>query len=455
MPSSRSLICPRGEYLSSSENIAIPPEVEEQIMHLPKTRALYYDDPYLREFEAKVLKSITFGQRSYVVLDKTVFFPEGGGQPGDQGVVDAQGANFKVSDTRAVGQVVVHILSRPFQGEGIVTKGAIDWPRRYGNMKHHTAAHIVFSATRSVLKIKDLRYMGFQISTDRVRIDLNRDESMTRDQINEIERTTNLIALEQLTVKTSFTTRDEAVKRFGSELGLTEVTPTGDVRLVEVGDQDISLCCGTHVRSTIEVVPIKILGRLRLQKGIERLEVAAAERGFAEFSKASETASKLTDLLDSEIGSVTPRVQQLLKERERIKDELRKLRMSVAESEALQYLSNAESVGSFKVVTRTLEDLDADTLKRMALKITYSDQDAIVILGSSNETTHLVAAAGANFSKLGLNIGEIVRAVAQKGGCRGGGTSNLAQTGGFPGNKTREFVQQVREAIIHGVPEKG
>jgi alanyl-tRNA synthetase len=147
-------------------------------------------------------------------------------------------------------------------------------------------------------------------------------------------------------------------------------------------------------------------------------------------------------------------VQQLLEEKERIKDELRKLRMSAAESEALRYLSNAESVGSFKVVTRTLEDLDADTLKRMALKITYSDQDAIVILGSSNETTHLVAAAGANFSKLGLNIGEIVRAVAQKGGCRGGGTSNLAQTGGFLGNKTREFVQQVREAIIHSVPDK-
>jgi len=433
--------------LSALEAEALPSELEEQITHLPRTRLLYYEDPYLREFDAQVLKSIEIRQRSFVVLDRTAFFPEGGGQPGDKGTINAEGDDFQVLDTKPVGEVVVHVLNRPLKKEEIAAKGVINWPSRYGNMKHHTAAHIVFSAARSVLKAQDLRYMGFQISEDRVRIDINREESITRDQIHEIEKTANLIALKQLPVKTSFTTREEAVKRFGSNLGLTEVTPTGEVRLVEVGDQDISLCCGTHVKSTIEVVPIKILGRLRLQKGIERLEVAASEYGYLGFSKASEALSNLTDLLDTEERNIVPRIQQLLQEREKIKDELRDLRMSIAESEALQYLSHSEQMGRFKLIARTIENVDSNILKRMALKIAYSDQDAAAILGSSDTIGHVVAAVGANLVKEGLNLDRIVRAVAAETGCRGGGTSNVAQTGGFPPDKLHGLVRKIQDAI--------
>ena len=433
--------------MSAFEAEALPSGLEEQVTHLPKTRLLYYEDPYLREFDAKIAKSIEVGQRSFVVLDKTAFFPEGGGQPGDKGTIGVEGTDFAVLDTRPVGEVVVHVLNQALKKEGVAARGAIDWPSRYSNMKHHTAAHIVFSAARSVLKAQDLRYMGFQIGEDRVRIDFNREESISRDQIHEIERTANLIALKQLSVKTSFTTREEAVKSFGSSLGLTEVTPTGEVRLVEVGDQDISLCCGTHVKSTIEVVPIKILGRLRLQKGIERLEVATSEHGYLSFSKASEALSKLTDLLDTEDRNIVPRIQQLLQEREKTKDELRDLRMAIAESEALQYLSHAEQMGRFKLITRTIENVDSNILKRMALKIAYSDQDAAAILGSSDTVGHVVAAVGANLVKEGLNLDRIVRAVAAETGCRGGGTNNTAQTGGFPPDKLPGLIRKIQDAI--------
>lgn len=440
--------------MSAFEETGLFSELEEQVVHLPRTRPLYYEDSYLRGFEAKILKSIEVGQHSFAVLDRTAFFPEGGGQPGDRGVIEVGGTGFEVLDTKPVGEVVVHVLNRPLRSEELAAKGAIDWPSRYSNMKHHTAAHIVFSAARSVLKARDLRYMGFQISDDRVRLDLNREESITRDQICETEKVANLIALRQLSVRTSFTTRDEAVKRFGSNLGLTEVTPTGEVRLVEVGDQDISLCCGTHVKCTIEVVPIKILGRLRLQKGIERIEVSASEHGYSGFTEASEALSRLTDLLDTEEGNVVPRVQQLLQESERMKDELRDLRMSIAESEALQYLSHAEQMGKFKVVARTVEGVDSNVLKRMALKITYSDQNSAAILGSSDTVGHVVAAAGANLVKEGLNLDRIVKGVAAETGCRGGGTNNIAQTGGFAPGELHELVQKIRDAIMRDISGK-
>lgn len=440
--------------MSTSEETGLLSQLEEQVVHLPRTRPLYYEDPYLREFEAKILKSIKVGQRSFAILDRTAFFPEGGGQPGDRGVIEVGGAGFEVLDTKPVGDVVVHVLNRPLESAEVPAKGAIDWQSRYSNMRHHTAAHIVFSAARSILKAQDLRYMGFQIGADRVRIDLNREESITRDEIREIEKAANLIALRQLSVKTSFTTRDEAVKRFGSNLGLTEVTPTGEVRLVEVGDQDISLCCGTHVQSTIEVVPIKILGRLRLQKGIDRIEVAASEQGYLRFLAASETLSTLTDLLDTEDANIVPRVQQLFQERERMKDELRDLRTSIAESEALQYLSHADQMGKLKVVARTIDGVDSNVLKRMALKITYSDQSAVAILGSSDTVGHIVAAAGANLVNQGLNLDGVVKAVAAETGCRGGGTNNIAQTGGFASSKLHELIQKIQDAIMRDLSGK-
>lgn len=437
--------------MSAPEETELPSEAEEQVAHLPRTKPLYYEDPYLREFEAKVLKSVGIGQSWFVVLDQTAFFPEGGGQPGDRGMLKVEGNATEVLDTRPVGEVIVHVLKGPLKSEGVRAKGAIDWPSRYSNMKHHTAAHIVFCSARSVLDAHDLRYMGFQIGRDRVRLDLNREESIMPNQIREIERTANLMALRQLPIRTSFTSRDEAVRRFGEKLGLTEVTPTGEVRLVEVGDEDISLCCGTHVRSTIEVVPIKVLGRLRLQKGVERLEVAASEHAFTEFAKASETLSKLTDLLDTEDRNVVPRIQQFLQERERMKDQMRDLRMSAAESEALQCLQRAEHVGQVRLVARTLEDVDVDVLKRMALKVIYTDANAAAILGSSNETGYVVAAAGANLVKEGLNVGRIVKEVATEMGCRGGGASNVAQTGGFAADKLDELIQEIKGSIMRGV----
>ena len=440
--------------MSIPEADALPSELEAEIGGLPRTVPLYYDDPYQRMFDAQVVKSVEIGGRSYVVLDRTAFFPEGGGQPGDRGIIHIGGSTFQVLDTKPVGDVVVHILDQPFKVEGGTVKGVIDWASRYSNMKHHTAAHIVFSSARSVLKAKDLRYMGFQISEDRVRIDLNREEAITRDQIREIERIANMIALKQLPVKTSVTTRDEAAKRFGSNLGLTEVTPTGEVRLVEIGDQDVSLCCGTHVRSTGEVLPIKILSRLRLQKGVERIEAAASEHGYLGFARASETLSKLTELLDTEDRNIVPRVEQLLQERDKMKDELRDLKMTVAESEALQYLSHAKAIGRFKLVARTVGNADANTIKRMALKIAYSDQDTAAILGSSDTVGHVVAAAGANLVREGLNLDKIIRAVAAEEGCRGGGTSNTAQTGGFPPSKLQEFIRKIQSAVEHEISGK-
>jgi len=128
--------------------------------------------------------------------------------------------------------------------------------------------------------------------------------------------------------------------------------------------------------------------------------------------------------------------------------------MSIAESQALQYLSDAESYGSIKVVTRALNNVDADTLKRMALKVANSDQDAIVILGSSNETTHLVAAAGSNLLTRGVDVGRAVRIAAERAGCRGGGTNSVAQTGGLPRERIQEFVRQVRDALVHDLSDK-
>ena len=153
-------------------------------------------------------------------------------------------------------------------------------------MKQHTGSHIVFSSIRRVLGLKKLQYMGVQLGSDRSHIDISYGEAIDYEQLHEIEKLANQICMKNIPVKISLSTREEAERLYGDRLGITDVTPYGNVRVVEVEDCDVALCCGTHVKSTAECTPIKMLGRSRLQKGVERVEFTAGEEAYIVYDKS-------------------------------------------------------------------------------------------------------------------------------------------------------------------------
>jgi alanyl-tRNA synthetase len=431
----------------------VPFDVEGEIVGLPRTTPLYYEDPYLRESEARVLKVVSFGGNCYVVLERTCFFPEGGGQLGDAGFLTSLSGKLKVVDTQAVEDLIVHIAI-PVSGEikrGETVHGSIDWNVRYNRMKHHTGSHVLFSAIRGVLGLEELMYMGVQIEEEKSRIDISYGKPISASQLREMERLSNRVCLENRRIKTWYTTREEAERIYGKRLGITEVTPSGMVRVVEVENWDVALCCGTHVGSTAEIGLIKILERLRLQKGVERIEFTAGEHAYKHYDNAMETLTSLAQTLQSSTRDVLSRVGLLLNERDFLKEELEKLKSLQIEAQAMELLNEAEAIGEFKLLVKNLPEVDAQALKRMAAALINKDPYIVVVFGGSvADKACILGAAGQKAVDKGINMAEMIGEAAKviQGG--GGGTAKIAQAGGRDTRQLGQALKQCSDKVRQG-----
>ena len=425
----------------------IPDDVMDALTDLAATVPLYYEDAYLREFEATVLRVTEFRDRFYIVLDQTCFFPEGGGQPSDRGFIHSSKGKLRVMDVQSSNGVIVHIIenSKDLISAGETVRGVIDWDLRHNYMRQHTASHIVHSAVRRVLDVEKLVYMGFQIGEEKSRMDINYGKPITPDQMHEIERLSNQICLQNRPVKARFTTRGEAEREYGDRLGVTEVTPTGRVRIVEIEDWDAGLCCGTQVKSTAEAAPIKVLGRLRLQKGVERIEFTAGEHAYKLFDEAVVTSLKLTELFKVVPSDLLGRAGQLLTDMEGLKNEMRRIKDLYVEAKALRLLGQAEPLGEFGLVTEILPSVDVETLRRISLTAVSKNPSLIIILGGALEKAYIVGATGQKATDKDIDMREIITEAASIIHGSGGGTPKIAQAGGPEKGKLGEALSKCRE----------
>jgi len=424
----------------------VPEVVVQEVQKLSRTNPLYYDDPYKIRFKSNVLRAIEFEKKIFLVLEETCFFPEGGGQPGDKGSIILGQQKFTVTDTQSVGEVTVHVLDGPkgVLNEGQNIEGEVDWVRRYAHMKQHTGSHLVFSSIRRVLGLKKLQYMGVQLGSDRSHIDINYSEAIEYERMHEIEKLANQICMKNIPVKISWSSREEAERAYGDRLGITDVTPYGNVRVVEVEDCDVALCCGTHVKSTAECTPIKMLGRERLQKGVERIEFTVGQDAYIIYDKSMGMLEQIAKLLQVPTSEIYRKISFLTSEREGLRDEIRDLKIRLAESEALEMLKKAEAVGDVKIVVKSLPNLPVDGLKRIASTMTRHDSSAIVMLAGADEQGYLVGAAGQTALNRGIDMGRILKEIVQHFGGRGGGAAKIAQAGGIP-------LEHIQQALDKGI----
>jgi Ser-tRNA(Ala) deacylase AlaX len=245
--------------------------------NLPMTEQLYYEAPYLREFKANIIQVTRKNGLIGIILDRTAFYPTGGGQPSDKGVLAADEGKANVSDVQWNKGRILH-LSDNIAGEleqDDEINGFIDWNRRYSLMKNHTAAHLMAEAVRRVLG-KPVEIVGSGLAVDKVRLDLALGASL-RPVFQKIEDLANSIIRENRSVEIMRMSREEAdahVKKFHESLK-TLPPKISRVRIVEVQGVHACACGGIHVKSTEEIGAIKILGRSSKGKGVERLEFKA------------------------------------------------------------------------------------------------------------------------------------------------------------------------------------
>jgi misacylated tRNA(Ala) deacylase len=231
------------------------------------TEELFLEDSYVREFEAKVVE--LSGRE--VILDRTAFYPGGGGQPPDKGALGIGPVRASVVDARREGREVVHVLDSPIPGTVRELAGTLDWERRYGHMRHHTALHVLSGV---IWRNFGAKVTGGQMRSDRARMDFSFPEEWTTGVVGEIERLTNEALAEERPVKVYELPREEALKN--PDLIRTQVNLVPErvqvIRIVEIEGLDTQADGGTHVANTGEVGEIEITGHKSKGRQNKRVE---------------------------------------------------------------------------------------------------------------------------------------------------------------------------------------
>ena len=412
---------------SRARHVPMPaaPVPKEKLRHLPPTKALYYEDPYAREFKAKVLQSLG----DHVVLDRTAFYPEGGGQPSDTGSLEGRGAKAEVLGVVKAGDVILHrVKPNPFKpGQRVV--GKLDWGRRSSLMSHHTGTHILLGAARRVLG-EHVWQQGVQKGVERTRLDISHFKRVEPNELREIERLANEVVMENRPVRAEWMNRNEAEARYGFDLYQGGVVPGKRVRVVDVEGWNTQACAGTHYTRTGEVGFIKVTHTERIQDGIERIEFAAGLPALR-FAQAQERQlAKVAEILRVAPDKVATATQQLFDEWKAARKEVERLSERLAGLRLVELRSKARQVGRVRVISEEIEEASADELIKIASALTVEDKGLVVVFGSRNDMARLVTMAGEEAVRAGVDCGAMAAEAARVVGGGGGGKPEMGQGGG-------------------------
>ncbi|WP_445474083.1 alanine--tRNA ligase [Methanococcoides methylutens] len=427
-----SLVADKHSKSEEKEEKVIP--FADRIAKLPKTKRLFYDEPNRMEFEGVVLDIFD----KHIVLDNTLLYPEGGGQPADHGTLTVEDIVLNVVDTQIYNGVVVHTIDN-IEDElhirkGDMVVGRVDEERRMAHARHHTATHIINDAARDVLG-SHIWQAGAQKFRDRARLDLSHYKRITQEELNQIELIANRTVMQNKRVLSDWMDRTEAEQKYGFRLYQGGVPPGKMIRVMQVGN-DIEACAGTHCTNTGLVGPIKILKTERIQDGVERIEYAAGEAAIKAMQDleslvrdSSETLRVSAEQLPSTIERFFDEWKDLKKENTKLKDELAHVRVS-------QLITDAETINGIRVIAKAVPHADSDELTKTAGELTQ-EKDVVAVLISELDGVKIVAAAGDEAVKNGVNVGLIVKEMSAIVGGGGGGRPNMARGGGTdPSNMT-------------------
>ncbi len=415
-------------------------EEEEEVppLELPLTCKLYYEHPEQIEFEAKVLEVI----ENKIILDRTLFYPEGGGQPADHGTLSIEDYIANVVDAQSINGVIVHETDSDFGfKKGDIVKGKLDWGRRLAHMRHHTATHIVNESAKTVLG-KHIWQTGAQKSTDRARLDLTHYKRISDEEFREIEQLANRAVMKNQPVHIDWMDRVEAEKKYGFVLYQGGVPPGREIRILQVGG-DVEACGGTHVSNTGLIGPIKLIKTERIQDGVERIEFSAGEAAVKRMQERDELLNKSSDALRVSPEHLPDTVNRFFNEWKEFKKENERLKAELAEVRVKAMMGDAVDINGLKVLSKKLPHADVDELIKAATEFSKND-DVVAILASDLSGVKIVVAAGVLAQKMGVNAGAIVREMSKLVGGGGGGKPGIAQGGGTD-------VARIEEALEKGV----
>jgi alanyl-tRNA synthetase len=400
----------------------------------------FWDDPYVFTFEAEVREIIHEEKRLGLIFPETYFYPEGGGQPSDRGLI----ASFPVLDVQETEEAIVHYIARTPQSEAFFAKGMvvpcqIDGEFRLHNMRIHTACHLLFGAARKMFS--EVEYAGFNIG-EVGSLYLETPRLIRVDDLPEMTRLVNEVVVEDRPVISYFLEREAAQNL--KELSYNIELPAGKVRIIEIKGWDTAACSGTHVHSTVAIGPIKVIAREIHKKGVTRVNYAVGKRAVMEMANDEKTLLETAELLNTSKDQVPQIVQKIAADLQSSQRDLRKMRERLMGSLLQELQDKGESVGGVTLIVDAVEYLDAASVRQMVAKLLSGKSATVVALIGG--TADLSLAAGCT-ADLNLALAQPIVALAKKYGGGGGGKPDFVTAGGIQFSAPA-LLQEVRAELL-------
>ena len=398
--------------------------------------------------DGEIVNAAQEGDEVTVILDKTPFYAEMGGQVGDSGVLTAKNGIIKIENcTKTADGKFLHTgsVETGLVETGSTVDAAIDQKRRISINRNHTVTHLLHKALRTVLG-DHVHQSGSLVEPNKLRFDFSHFSAMTPEELKKVEDMTNEAILNSMEVDVREMSIDEAKKLgamalFGEKYGNT-------VRVVKVEDYSIELCGGTHLKNTAQAGLVKILGESGVAAGVRRLEALTGEAAIRYYTERENLLNEVAQALKATPQDSIKKVESLGQELKNAEKEIEQLRNKLVSGEAESVLANAVDIKGVKVVTARFDTMDMEGLRNTGDMLKNKLGSGVVVLGSGyGEKVSFVVTATKDVVAKGIHSGNIIKEVAKTAGGGGGGRPDMAQAGGKDLTKIDEALKSAFSVV--------
>ncbi|OOZ45322.1 alanine--tRNA ligase [Solemya velum gill symbiont] len=381
--------------------------------------------------DGQSVEGLKKGEEGVVILDRTPFYAESGGQVGDSGELKSEsGATFTVTDTRKQnGDIFGHIgvLAEGGLSLGDMVVTNVDKQARMATELNHSATHLMHAVLREILG-DHVQQKGSLVDPERLRFDFSHFEPVTREELTAIERLVNAQIRDNATTETRLMTLEDA-KQSGA-MALFGEKYDDEVRVLRIGDFSVELCGGTHVDAAGDIGLFRITSESGVASGVRRIEAVTGEAAIDLTESQENQLTAISGMLKASTDTVSDKVEQLLTRNRELEKELDRLKSKMAASAGSDLISQAVEIGGIKVLAANLEGVEPKSLRDTLDQLKDKLGSGVVLLAASNgEKVNLIAGVTKDLTDR-LRAGDLVRIAAEKVGGKGGGRPDMAQAGG-------------------------